>query len=60
MHIKLCDSIASLCEQTGVFEPYWEALTLTHQGLDDGYPELWFCSYVDTDVKVIHKIFGTI
>ena len=34
-----------------MFEPIWEALTLTHRGLDDGHPELWFWRYADTDVK---------
>ena len=44
----------------GVFEPIWEALTLTHGGLDDWHPELVFGRNVDTDVKNIHPMGGTI
>ena len=35
--------------------PMWDALYLTHQGLDHGHPELWLWSYVNTDLKVDHS-----
>lgn len=35
-------------------------LKLTHWGFDDGYPEMWFWRYADTNVKKIHLMCGTI
>ena len=31
--------------------PMWDVLTLIHRGLDHGQPDVFFCRYVDTDVK---------
>jgi len=55
-----CDTIACLWEKRGMFECIWEALKLTHRGLDDEHPKLWFWRYVDTEVRKIPQVDGTI
>ena len=47
--IKPCDTTASLLELRVMRAPMCEIFTLTLQELNDGHPELWFWSYVDTE-----------
>ena len=49
--IKPCETTGPLFDVSGGIGPMWEALSLTHGGLDDGHPELLFWRCVDTEEK---------